>query len=102
MKSAGPFAVGVTTASLANGIAVEIWYPAVEGSTGTETYDVRDFTAPAIKAVLTADIPATFSYAAARDAAVADGAFPVVLNSHGFSSMRLASSSSRHTSRRGA
>ncbi len=75
-----------------NGIQVEIWYPAVEGSTGTETYDVRDFTAPAIKAILTADIPATYSYDAARDAAVADGQFPVVLNSHGFSGIRVGSS----------
>ena len=89
---AGPYPVGVTTAALANGIKVEIWYPAAAGSSGTETYDVRDFTAPAIKAILTADIPATYSYAAARDAAVADGTFPVVLNSHGFSGIRVGSS----------
>jgi dienelactone hydrolase len=89
---AGPYPVGVTTAALANGIKVEIWYPAAPGSTGTETYDVRDFTAPAIKAILTADIPATYSYAASRDAAVADGTFPVVLNSHGYSGIRVGSS----------
>ena len=77
---------------MANGIKVEIWYPAVDGSKGTETYDVRDFTAPAIKALLTADIPATYSYAATRDAAVRAGSFPVVLYSHGYSAMRLASS----------
>lgn len=91
-EAPGPYPVGVTTATLATGIAVEIWYPAVDGSTGTETYDVRDFTAPAIEALLTADVPATFSYSAARDASVRDGKFPVVLNSHGFSAMRLASS----------
>jgi dienelactone hydrolase len=90
--TAGPYPVGVTTAALANGIHVEIWYPAVAGSVGTETYDVRDFTAPAIKAILTADIPATYSYPAARDAAVADGMFPVVLNSHGYSGIRVGSS----------
>ena len=89
---AGPYPVGVTTAALGNGIQVEIWYPAVTGSNGTETYDVRDFTAPAIKAILTADIPATYSYPATRDAAVADGVFPVVLNSHGFSGIRVGSS----------
>lgn len=88
----GPYPVGVTTAALDNGIQVEIWYPAVEGSTGTETYDVRDYTAPAIKAILTADVPATFSYPASRDAAVANGTFPIVLNSHGFSSIRVGSS----------
>ncbi len=79
-------------ASIDNGIRVEIWYPAVEGSTGTETYDARDFVAPAIKALLTADIPATFTYDATRDAEVAEGSFPVVLNSHGFSAFRVASS----------
>ena len=91
-EAAGPYPVGVSTATMANGIKVEIWYPAVAGSIGTETYDVRDFTAPAIKAILTADIPATYSYPATRDAAVADGKFPVVLNSHGFSGIRVGSS----------
>ena len=91
-EAVGPYPVGVTTVGIANGIQVEVWYPAVPGSTGTETYDVRDFTAPAVKAILTADVPATYSYAAARDAAVADGSFPVVLNSHGFSGIRVGSS----------
>ncbi|MCU1365087.1 MAG: dienelactone hydrolase-like enzyme, partial [Ilumatobacteraceae bacterium] len=91
-EAAGPYPVGVTTATMANGIQVEIWYPAVAGSDGTETYDVRDFTAPAIKAILTADIPATYSYPATRDAAVADGSFPVVVNSHGYSGIRVGSS----------
>lgn len=88
----GPYAVGVTTVALANGVATEIWYPAIAGSIGTETYDARDFTDPAIRALLTAQIPATHSYQAARDAAVADGKFPVVLNSHGFSGWRVVSS----------
>ena len=87
----GPYPVGVTTLQLAKGPSVEVWYPAVEGSTGTETYDVRDFTPEAIKALLTGDVPATYTYDAARDAAVADGAFPVVLFSHGFTGMRLQS-----------
>ena len=88
----GPYPVGITTLTLPGDIKVEVWYPAVEGTTGTETYDVRDFTPPAIKALLTADIPATYSYKAGRDAAVADGKFPVVLNSHGFSGIRVGSS----------
>jgi len=87
----GPYPVGVTTLQLAKGPSVEVWYPAIEGSTGTETYDVRDFTPEAIKALLTGDVPATYTYDAARDAAVADGTFPVVLFSHGFTGMRLQS-----------
>ncbi len=87
----GPYPVGVTTLQLAKGPLVEIWYPAVEGTTGTETYDVRDFVGEGIRAVLTGDVPSTYSYPAGRDAAVADGEFPVVLFSHGYSGMRLQS-----------
>ena len=89
---AGPFPVGVTTLELDKGPLVEGWYPAVAGSTGTETYDVRDFTPDAIKAILTGDAPASYSYAATRDADVADGAYPVVLFSHGFTGIRVQSS----------
>jgi predicted dienelactone hydrolase len=71
---------------------VEIWYPAVEGTTGTETYDVRDFVGEGIRAILTGDVPSTYSYPAGRDADVAEGTFPVVLFSHGFTGMRLQSS----------
>ena len=42
----GPYPVGVTTYALDKGPAVEVWYPAVEGTTGEVTYDVRDFTPP--------------------------------------------------------
>ena len=87
----GDYPVGVTTLLLAKGPAVEIWYPAVAGTTGTETYDVRDFVPEAIRAVLTGDAPATYSYAAGRDAAAADGKFPVVLFSHGFTGIRVQS-----------
>ena len=89
--NAGPHPVGVTTLQLAKGAKVEVWYPAVAGTTGTETYDVRDFTPDAIRKILTADIPAGYSYAAGRDAAVADGTFPVVLFSHGFTGIRVQS-----------
>ena len=88
----GPYPVGVTTYTLAKGPSVEVWYPAVEGTTGEVTYDVRDFTPPAIKEILTGDVPATFTFAGARDAAAAEGEFPVVLFSHGFTGMRLQSS----------
>ncbi|MFN8019953.1 MAG: dienelactone hydrolase family protein [Acidimicrobiales bacterium] len=88
----GPYPVGVTTYQLAKGPSVEVWYPAVEGTTGEVTYDVRDFTPPAIKDILTGDVPATFTFEGARDAAAADGQFPVVLFSHGFTGIRLQSS----------
>jgi dienelactone hydrolase len=88
----GPYPVGVTTMTLPTGLVVEVWYPAVEGSAAIETYDMRDFVPAAIRDVLTGDVQATFSYAAARDAAAADGTFPVVVFSHGYAGMRLQSS----------
>ncbi len=88
----GDYPVGVTTLQLARGPKVEVWYPAVPGTTGTETYDVRDFVGEAIRSLLVGDIPSTFSYPAGRDADVADGAFPVVMFSHGFTGMRVQSS----------
>jgi dienelactone hydrolase len=87
----GPYPVGVTTLQLEKGPLVEVWYPAVAGTTGSETYDVRDYVPEAIRQMLTADIPAGTTYAAGRDAAVADGAFPVVLFSHGFTGIRVQS-----------
>ncbi len=87
----GPFPVGVTTLTLAKGNKVEVWYPAVAGTTGEVTYDVRDFVPDAIRKILTADIPATYSFAGARDPDAAGGAFPVVLFSHGFTGIRLQS-----------
>ena len=88
---AGPFPVGVTTLALEAGNQVEIWYPAVDGTTGTESYDVREFVPEAIRALLTADVPAVYEYTAGRDAAMADGTYPVVLFSHGYSGIRLQS-----------
>ena len=38
----GPYPVGVTTLAAADGSAVEVWYPAVAGTTGSVAYDVRD------------------------------------------------------------
>lgn len=60
----GPHPVGVTTLQLAKGPLVEVWYPAVEGSDGTDSYDVRDYVPPAIADLLTADVPAGYTYAA--------------------------------------
>lgn len=87
----GPYPVGVTSVELETGNKVEVWYPAVEGTAGTEAYDVRDFVPDAIRALLTADIPASYEYEAGRDADVAEGTFPVVLFSHGASGIRFQS-----------
>lgn len=87
----GPHPVGVITLELATGSKVEVWYPAVEGTTGSETYDIRDFVPEGVKALLTGDAPSTYTYDAGREADAADGRFPVVLFSHGFSGMRLQS-----------
>ncbi|MFM8971058.1 MAG: alpha/beta hydrolase family protein [Actinomycetota bacterium] len=88
----GPYPVGITTLALDSGQKVEVWYPAVKGTTGTDTYDVRAQIPETVRNLLTANIPATFSVDAGRDAAVADGRFPLVLFSHGFSGFRQQSS----------
>jgi len=88
----GPYPVGVTTLELDGGVAVEVWYPAVEGTTGQDTYDVRALVPPSVEALLTADVPATYTIDAGRDADVADGEFPLVLFSHGFTGIRQQSS----------
>ncbi|HEY5014565.1 MAG TPA: hypothetical protein VIK61_17910, partial [Acidimicrobiia bacterium] len=91
-EQAGPNPVGVTTYTLPTGNQVEVWYPAVAGTTGTISYDARDFTPASIKALLTANIPAEFSYPGGRDAKVAAGTYPLVLFSHGFAGFRVQSS----------
>jgi predicted dienelactone hydrolase len=88
----GPFPVGVTMLHLEGGVNVEVWYPAIAGTRGVVTYDVRDRVPPAVKSLLTADIPATYTIAAGRDTDVATGKFPLVLFSHGFSGFREQSS----------
>lgn len=90
-SQSGPYPVGVTTVELEAGNKVEVWYPAIDGTSGTESYDVRDFVPDAIRQLLVADVPATYEYAARRDATVADGEFPLVLFSHGASGIRLQS-----------
>lgn len=87
----GPHPVGVTTLQLDKGPLVEVWYPAVAGTTGTDTYDVRDYVPEGVRALFTADIPAGRTYAASRDAAVEPQLHPVVLFSHGFSGVRVQS-----------
>ena len=88
----GPFPVGITTLELPGGIKVEVWYPAVEGTTGTDAYDVRELVPRTVKDLLTADVPAIYTIEAGRDATAADGEFPLVLFSHGFSGLRQQSS----------
>lgn len=88
----GPHPVGVATLELDADRAVEVWYPAVDGTSGTVAYDVRDFVPASIRGILTGDVPATYEVAGARGADPAEGTFPVVLFSHGFSGFRTQSS----------
>lgn len=87
----GPYPVGITTLQLDSGPLVEVWYPAVEGSTGTDGYDLRDFIPEAVANLLTGDVPSNFDLEAARDAEVADEEFPLVLFSHGAAGVRVQS-----------
>jgi dienelactone hydrolase len=89
---AGPYPVGFMTLTLPGGNEVAVWYPAVAGTSGEVTYDVRNYTPEAVKALLTADIPATFTIAAGQDAAPDPGPFPVVIYSHGYSGINVGSS----------
>ena len=90
----GPYAVGVTTRTLPEGGLVEVWYPAdASAAGGTVTYNVRDFLPPPVAALVPAEIDDTVTIDATRDAtAAADGPYPIVLFSHGFSAFRLGSS----------
>jgi predicted dienelactone hydrolase len=88
----GPHPVGVATLTLDDGVPVEVWYPAVGGTTGEVSYDMRTKVPQAIRDLLTADVPAVYTIDAGRDAQVADGEFPLVVYSHGFAGIREASS----------
>ena len=83
--------VGVATIQVNDYIQAEVWYPAVPGSEGSETYDVKTFTPYIVQTMLTGDAPSTYTYAATRDAEPASGKFPVVLFSHGFGGFRTQS-----------
>lgn len=85
----GPYRVGATTYTLPAGNQVEVWYPAVDGPSGPVTYETRDYLPEAIRALLTSDAPAGYTFDGERDAAVADGEFPLVLVSHGFAGFRV-------------
>jgi len=87
----GPFPVGVTTLEIPDGPPVEVWYPAVAGTTGTDTYDLRDYVPDAIRALLTDDADATLTIDAGRDAEAAEGEFPLVVFSHGSAGVRVQS-----------
>jgi predicted dienelactone hydrolase len=91
LSQPGIYPVGVTTLTLPTGNLVEVWYPAAEGATGSDAYDMRDYVPEAIRALLTTDVPATYTSPAVRDSAPADGRFPVVAYSHGLASIRVAS-----------
>lgn len=92
LSGRGPHPVGVTTWTLADGTLVEVWYPAVAGTTGTASYDLRDYTPDFLSPLLANAADTVFDFAASRDAeASPDGPFPLVVFSHGFTGMRVQS-----------
>lgn len=92
LSTRGPFPVGVTTWALPDGTPVEIWYPAVAGTTGTTSYDLRDYTPDFLAPLLVNAADTTFEFEASRDAeASVEGPFPLVVFSHGFTGMRVQS-----------
>lgn len=107
----GPYPVGVTTIQLSDPtrtdselnqprpLLAEIWYPAAESARGKEPTRFTDFylngkdstmnliLGMAFKFDVT-KIDETFKSVAVRDAAIADGAFPLLIFSHGNGGMR--------------
>ena len=90
--TAGPYPVGVTTLTLPTGVAVEVWYPTTAEPTGVIGYDVRDYVPPDVRALLSQDVEAGYWFPGSRDTPVADGRFPLVVFSHGYSGIRVQSS----------
>ncbi len=87
---AGPYEVGITTLTLDDGRAVEVYYPAQDGSTDAGTpavYLQTDAIPPEVLATLPtppADVDLSVELPATRDVpASGDGPFPLVLFSHG-------------------
>jgi len=93
-QQAGPFEVGITTLTLEQGNAVEVLYPATSAASGaTDSYRVTEFLPEGVAALIPEGINDRFEIDAQRDGIPsADGPFPVVLFSHGFSAFRLQSS----------
>lgn len=91
----GPLDVGVMTVEIEPGRQMEVWYPAdhdgVAGHT-PEAYHIRDFVAPALRALLSPTVDPIFDTVAYRDVPATSGpARPLVLFSHGFMGFRLQS-----------
>ena len=91
----GPNDVGVITVEIEPGRQAEVWYPAPAGAAtgGTpEKYDVREFLAPSLNALLAPGVTAEFVTDSVRGLPVAPGGpYPLALFSHGASSYRLQS-----------
>jgi hypothetical protein len=96
----GPFAVGVRTVTVA-GLTTEIWYPATNAS-GQARFDLRDALPAAERAKIPDSDEPWLTCACARNAAIADGVFPLVMFVHGFTLPRTQSVSlAEHWASRG-
>ncbi len=71
-----------------DGRRVVVWYPAADPGAGvdkpTDTFDITSLLSPELQAQVPAEVRVQYPVAAAAGADPADGAFPLVLFSHGF------------------
>lgn len=85
----GPYAAGVTDLALVDGRRVVVWYPADKAAadaTPRQTFDIASLLSPELQAKIPAEMRVQYEIDAHPGAASADddGAFPLVLFSHGF------------------
>ncbi|MDH3753457.1 MAG: prolyl oligopeptidase family serine peptidase [Acidimicrobiia bacterium] len=86
----GPFAVGVTTISLADR-EIEVWYPVEPPDvTGldTETFDALTVFPEVLQGFIPPELSGVVDTGAYRGAPPADGTFPLVVYGHGFGGYR--------------
>ncbi|MBI2376353.1 MAG: hypothetical protein HYV07_20330 [Deltaproteobacteria bacterium] len=87
LAARGPFPVGVRTIDV-DGLAIEVWYPAIEGARDVGSfYDLRDWLHAEGQAKVEAGV-LKMPVEAARDAPPADGPFFAVVFSHGLAAYR--------------
>jgi dienelactone hydrolase len=93
-SKAGPMGVGESTLRLPDGSNVEIWYPASpDGYHGKQaSYDVLDYVPASITSAFPALKSEPYASGAIRDVRVADGRYPLVVFSHGFTGFNTQSS----------
>lgn len=90
----GPFGVGVTSLTLPNGAAVEVWYPANPNDYhGPQaTYNVKNFLPAQLKALYPNFAGVSYPLGGIANVTFASGRFPLVVFSHGYAGFNTQSS----------